>query len=80
MKKIMLGDYGASQIALGCMRIGNLSEKEAQRHIKTAFDAGINFFDNADIYCNGVSERYFGGAIKGIDRESIIIQIGRAHV
>lgn len=74
MKKIMLGDYCASQIALGCMRIGNLSEKAAHKHIKAAYDAGINFFDNADIYCNGVSEEYFGGAIKGIDRESIIIQ------
>ena len=74
MKKIMLGDYCASQIALGCMRIGNLSEKDAHKHIKAAYDAGINFFDNADIYCNGVSEEYFGGAIKGIDRESIIIQ------
>lgn len=74
MKKIKFADYEVSQIILGCMRIGNKSEKEAVNHIKSAYDMGVNFFDNADIYCKGVSEEYFGKGIKGIDRDSIVVQ------
>ncbi len=74
MKKIKFGEFTVSQIILGCMRVGNKSESEAVKHIKSAYDMGINFFDNADIYCKGVSEEYFGKAIKGIDRDSIVVQ------
>lgn len=59
---------------LGCMRLGSKSEEYAVRHIKSAYDMGINFFDNADIYNSGVSEQYFGKAIKGLDRDSIVVQ------
>lgn len=74
MKKIKFGNFDVSQIILGCMRIGNKSENEAVNHIKSAYDMGINFFDNADIYCKGVSEEYFGKGIKGIDRDKIVVQ------
>lgn len=74
MKKIKLAEYEVTQIMFGCMRIGNLDESKAVEHIKTALDIGINFFDNADIYCSGVSEEYFGKAIKGVERDSIIVQ------
>lgn len=75
MKKITIGkNITASKIAYGCMRIGRKTEKEAQRAVLSAIDCGVNFFDNADIYCDGVSEEYFGKAINGIDRDSIIIQ------
>ncbi len=74
MKKIKFADYEVSQIMLGCMRLGGKSEAEVNTHIKTALEQGINFFDNADIYYGGVSEEYFGRAVKGVDRESIVVQ------
>lgn len=75
MKKIAIGkNITVSKIAYGCMRIGRKTEKEAQRAVLSAIDCGVNFFDNADIYCDGVSEEYFGKAVNGIDRDSIIIQ------
>ena len=75
MKKITIGkNITASKIAYGCMRIGRKTEKEAQMAVLTAIDCGVDFFDNADIYCDGVSEEYFGKALKGIDRDSIVIQ------
>lgn len=78
MKKINLGtsQVEVSNIALGCMRMNNLSDENAQTVIKTALEAGINFFDHADIYGKGESESIFGRAIKALNipRESIIIQ------
>lgn len=74
MKRIDFAGSSVSQIILGCMRIGNKAENEAVSHVRAAIDMGINFFDNADIYCQGVSEEYFGKAIKGIERDSIFVQ------
>lgn len=75
MEYIKIGEnIMASKIAYGCMRIGGKSEEDAKTAVLTALDGGINFFDNADIYNNGVSEEYFGKAIRGIDRDKIIIQ------
>ena len=75
MKSIQLGKgITASKIAYGCMRLGGKSKENAKTTVLTALDFGVNFFDNADIYHDGVSEEYFGAAIKGIDRESIFIQ------
>ncbi len=54
--------------------LGNLSrhhdlrqcadEAEAARMVHAAFDAGVNFFDTADAYVNGVSEAMLGKALK----------------
>ena len=74
MKRIKFAGYDVSQIILGCMRIGGKDEKDAIKHVQSAYDMGINFFDNADIYHAGVSEEYFGKAVKGIDRDSIVVQ------
>jgi len=43
--------------------------------MKTAYDAGVNFFDNAEIYSNGESEKEMGQAIKdlGWQREQLVI-------
>lgn len=38
--------------------------KEAKEIMATAFDAGINFFDNAEVYANGEAERIMGEALK----------------
>ena len=61
-------DIKASQIGFGTMAIGGSWDntpltdpirKSALKVLRTALDAGINFFDHADIYCNGKSEEVF---------------------
>ncbi|HEY5560838.1 MAG TPA: aldo/keto reductase [Clostridiaceae bacterium] len=78
MKKINIGKgkINASEIALGCMRIADLSVKDATVHINTALEEGINFFDHADIYAGGKSEEIFAEAVdmKPSVREKFIIQ------
>ncbi|MCH5317133.1 MAG: aldo/keto reductase [Eubacterium sp.] len=75
MKKIKIGnDINASRISYGCMRIGNKTPQQAEAVVKTALELGINFFDNADIYCEGRSEELFGRAVKGVDRDRLYIQ------
>ncbi len=55
MKKIKIANCAleASEIALGCMRISEMSDQEISTLIHTALDEGINFFDHADIYGGG---------------------------
>lgn len=78
MKLIQLGtsDLKVSEVALGCMRMADKTVDEAAEVIQAALDAGINFFDHADMYGRGKSEKVFAGAIKklGISRKDIIIQ------
>lgn len=78
MKEINIGNgaLSASQISLGCMRIADLSPKDADLLIATALDEGINFFDHADIYGAGKSETVFANTLKNISalREDIFIQ------
>ena len=72
-------DFGKSglkvpSVAVGCMRISNMSEKEASAFVDTALGLGANFFDHADIYGGGKSEEVFGKAISNSMREDIFIQ------
>lgn len=72
-------DLGKSElkvptIAVGCMRISDMSEKEVSAFIDTALEFGANFFDHADIYGAGKSEEVFGKAISNLARENIFIQ------
>lgn len=72
-------DFGKSgiqvpTIAVGCMRISDMSEKEVYAFVDTALSYGANFFDHADIYGGGKSEEVFGKAILPSMRENIIIQ------
>lgn len=53
-----------SVIGLGCMRLAAKSVEQCSDLIHTALEAGINFFDHADIYGNGKSEEIFGGVLK----------------
>lgn len=71
-----------SRICLGCMSYGTpkwqawvLDEEEGLKHIKRAWDLGINFFDTADAYSNGLSEIVLGKALKQfkIPRERVVI-------
>ena len=47
--------------------------KEATRLIEVCLEAGVNFFDTADIYSQGLSEEILGAAIREIPRETILI-------
>jgi len=52
-----------------------LEEEEAKPFVKRALDAGINFFDTADVYSLGESEKVTGNLFKslGVQRESIVL-------
>lgn len=78
MKKIDIGQSGllASEISLGCMRINNLTEVQLDRLLSTALEAGIDFFDHADVYGGGVCEEMFAEALgrSSVGREDVILQ------
>ena len=76
MYKIEFGKSGLQvpTIAVGCIRISDMNEKEVSAFVDTALGFGANFFDHADIYGGGKSEEVFGKAIKTLNREDLIIQ------
>lgn len=76
MKIIDIGNMKSSAISLGCMRMGNLDEKRIDAIMDTALENGINYFDHADIYGGGNSEKLFGEYLKrhSAIREKIFIQ------
>ena len=78
MKKIPLSTTKKDipAIGAGCMRIDSLSLDALCQYIDTYMEAGINFFDHADIYGGGRCEELFGKAFvkTGIKREDVIIQ------
>lgn len=51
----------------------DLDARGAKACIRAAFDGGVNFFDNAEVYANGMSEMLMGEAIKEYRRESLVI-------
>ena len=76
MKKIELGKTSlmVPDVAVGCMRISNMTEYEVSQFVDTALSNGANFFDHADIYGGGKSEEIFGKILTPSMRENIIIQ------
>ncbi len=64
-----------SEISLGAwVTFGSqLGEEAAIELIHAAYDQGINFFDNADMYANGQAEEFMGRAIKDLPREALVI-------
>jgi len=52
---------------------GNTDVAEAKRLIDICMEAGVNFFDTADVYSQGASEEILGQAIKHLPRESVLI-------
>ncbi len=51
---------------------GDTGEREARRLVDIALAAGINFFDTADVYSDGASERVLGAALKG-RRDQVVL-------
>jgi aryl-alcohol dehydrogenase (NADP+) len=84
MQYTNLGKTGmkVSRLCLGMMSYGSkqwrdwvLEEEDAKPFIKRALDAGINFFDTADVYSIGESERVMGNLFKffGVKRDTVIV-------
>jgi aryl-alcohol dehydrogenase (NADP+) len=83
MDYIRLGSTGlkVSRICLGCMTYGSkkwrdwvLEEEESRPFIRRALEGGINFFDTADMYSDGVSEEVVGRALKDfVPRDEVVI-------
>jgi aryl-alcohol dehydrogenase (NADP+) len=84
MDYVRLGKTGlkVSRICLGAMTYGSskwrdwiLDEEASRPFIKRALEAGINFFDTADVYSQGASEEVLGRALKdfGPSRENVVV-------
>lgn len=81
MKRIPLGTTGMSvpNVVLGMMRVQHKSDDEIRELVATARDAGVDFFDHADIYgdqpAHGCEQR-FAAALRfsPSDRERITLQ------
>jgi aryl-alcohol dehydrogenase (NADP+) len=84
MQYVNLGKTGLkiSRLCLGMMTYGSkkwrqwvLEEEEAKPFVGRALEAGINFFDTADIYSVGESERVTGSLLKhfGVKRENVVV-------
>jgi voltage-dependent potassium channel beta subunit len=72
-----LGQCGlkVSEFSLGAWITygGQVGEKESRKCLLAAYEAGVNFFDNADVYANGNAEIVMGEAIKDLKRSDLVI-------
>jgi len=84
MQYVNLGKTGmkVSRLCLGMMTYGSktwrewiLTEEESKPFVKKALDAGINFFDTADVYSLGESEKITGNVLRhfGVKRQNVIV-------
>ncbi len=82
MQVVNLGKSGlkVSRICLGAMTYGTpswrpwvLEEAQARPIIQRAVEMGINFFDTADMYSNGLSEEILGQALRDFSRREEVV-------
>lgn len=84
MEYVRLGRTGlkVSRLCLGCMTYGepdrgphewSLNEAASRPLFRQAFEAGINFFDTANIYSDGTSEEFLGRAIREFSRREDVV-------
>lgn len=84
MKYKRLGSTGlkVSELCLGTMtfgsrffNVGEVSQELANKLVTQALEAGVNFFDTADVYSFGESEEILGRALKqaGVRRDAVVI-------
>ena len=93
MRRFGRTDLNVSEFGLGCARIGGIFKQRAAEFVEllsAAFDAGIRFFDTADIYSQGESETLLGSRLpapprsgrhrqQGRLRAAVAAQAGGAH-
>ncbi len=84
MKARKFGKIGwdISEISLGCWAMGadwgEVSEENARNILKTSFENGVNFFDTADVYGDGRSEKFVGEFINSTsERIYVATKAGR---
>ncbi|MCU1675359.1 MAG: putative aldo/keto oxidoreductase, NAD(P)-dependent, related to aryl-alcohol dehydrogenase [Frankiales bacterium] len=90
MKYVRLGSTGleVSRLVLGCMSFGDpkrgshpwtLDEDQSKPLIRRALDAGINFFDTANVYSAGSSEEIVGRVLKDFGRREELVIATKVH-
>jgi 1-deoxyxylulose-5-phosphate synthase len=88
MKYVKLGNTGmtVSRICLGCMSYGTrkwrnwvLTEDEAREHFALAIEAGINFYDTANVYSTGASEQITGRWLGEMGRRDELVIATKVH-
>ncbi|MGH3157469.1 MAG: aldo/keto reductase [Streptosporangiaceae bacterium] len=90
MQYVKLGSTGleVSRICLGCMRYGDpgagahpwsLGEDEARPFFRRAIEAGLNFFDTANVYSAGTSEEITGRALAEFGKRDEIVLGTKLH-
>jgi aryl-alcohol dehydrogenase-like predicted oxidoreductase len=68
-----IGSLEVSLVGLGCNNFGwRIGEAETARVVDAALEAGINFFDTADMYGAGQSEEFLGKALRGRRHKAVI--------
>ena len=73
METRTIGSFDVSVVGLGCNNFGmRIGRAETAAVVDAALDAGINFFDTADIYGGTKSETYLGAAL-GARRDDIVL-------
>jgi aryl-alcohol dehydrogenase-like predicted oxidoreductase len=70
-RKLGTSELYVSELGLGCMSIGT-DQAKGKAIIEAALEEGINYFDTADLYDQGVNERIVGSSLKSV-REKVII-------
>jgi aryl-alcohol dehydrogenase-like predicted oxidoreductase len=82
MQYVNLGTTGlkVSRICLGMMSYGTsqwrdwvLDEQESRPFVRRALEMGINYFDTADMYSNGLSEEVTGRALRDFSRRDEVV-------
>src|SRR3954467_10241190 len=90
MQYARLGNTGlkVSRICLGCMTYGvpdrgthpwSLPEDQSRPYIRQALEAGINFFDTANVYSDGTSEEILGRALRDFARREEVVIATKVH-
>jgi aryl-alcohol dehydrogenase-like predicted oxidoreductase len=68
-----IGSLAVSVVGVGCNNFGGrIDERHSEEVIDAALDAGLNFFDTADMYANGKSEELLGRYLGARRREVIV--------
>jgi aryl-alcohol dehydrogenase-like predicted oxidoreductase len=90
MEYVRLGRTGlqVSRLCLGCMTYGipergshawTLREEESRPFIQRALEAGINFFDTANVYSDGTSEEILGRALRDFAKREEVVVATKVH-
>ena len=84
MIEALLGDTSlkASRVGLGCMGLtgtyGHVDRMQSEETLLSAVEAGINFFDTADVYGNGANEELLGTVLRPYRNRIILATKGGA--